>query len=91
MRPVSVLVLASAVLGAIPGTASSQAFVTPFIGYNFGGDSGNCLSLRNCDDKRANFGISVGKTNGVFGLEQEIAYVPHFFGSAPDAATRCSP
>ena len=70
-------------LAAIPGTAWSQSYFTPFIGYNFGGDSVNCEKLRDCDHKVANFGISVGKTGGVFGMEQDIAYVPHFFGNTP--------
>jgi outer membrane protein with beta-barrel domain len=67
------------------GTAWSQSYFTPFIGYNFGGDSVNCVSLRKCDDKRKNFGVSIGKTNGIFGVEQDIAYVPHF-GNTPDGA-----
>lgn len=85
MRLVPILALASTMLAAIPGTAWSQSHFTPFIGYNFGGDSVNCESLRNCNDKRANFGVSVGKTNGIFGVEQDIAYVPHF-GNTPDGA-----
>jgi len=70
-------------LTTMPGPVWSQSYFTPFIGYNFGGDSVNCVSLRNCDDKRTNFGVSIGKTNGIFGVEQDIAYVPHF-GNTPD-------
>lgn len=78
MRLLPILVLASATLATMPGTAWSQSYVTPFLGYNFGGDSENCISLRNCDDKRTNFGVSIGKTNGIFGVEQDISYIPHF-------------
>jgi len=70
-------------LTTMPGPVWSQSYFTPFIGYNFGGDSVNCVSLRNCDDKRTNFGVSIGKTNGIFGVEQDIGYVPHF-GNTPD-------
>jgi outer membrane protein with beta-barrel domain len=80
MRLARILVLASAILAAIPGTAWSQGFVTPYIGYNYGGDSINCIGLRNCEEKHKNFGVSLGKTNGIFGIEQDIAYAPHFFG-----------
>jgi hypothetical protein len=66
------------------GTAWSQSFFTPFVGYNYGGDSINCIGLRNCEEKHKNFGISVGKTNGIFGIEQDIAYAPHFFGDRPE-------
>lgn len=83
MRPLKILVLASAMLTSIAGTAGAQSFVTPFIGYNFGGDSVNCISLRNCDVKRTNLGVSIGKTNRLFGVEQDISYARHFFGEAP--------
>jgi hypothetical protein len=81
MRLVSILALASTMLASSPGTAWSQ--ITPFLGYNFGGDSVNCERLRDCDDKKANFGISIAKASGVFGMEQDISYVPHFFGKTP--------
>lgn len=83
MKPARILVLASAMLATIAGTASSQSYFTPFVGYNYGGDSVNCIGLRNCNDKVTNFGVSIGKTNGIFGVEQDIAYVPHFFGNTP--------
>ena len=33
--------------------------IVPFVGYNFGGDSGNCPSLTDCTEKRLNFGAGV--------------------------------
>jgi len=83
MRSARILVIASAMLATITGTAWSQSYFTPFIGYNFGGNSTNCETLRNCNDKRTNLGVSIGKTNGVFGIEQDIGYVRHF-GNTPD-------
>ena len=79
MRPTSILVAAFAILLTVSGSAAAQGFFTPFVGSNFGGDSVNCASLRQCDDKRMNVGISFGKTNRFLGTEQELAYVRHFF------------
>ena len=64
----------------VSGTAAAQGFFTPFVGYNFGGDSVNCASFRNCDDKRTNIGMAFGSTRRFAGTEQELAYVRHFFG-----------
>jgi len=70
-----------AVLAFIAATASparAEGFLSGFIGYNFGGDSG-CPSIQNCDDKRANLGASVGSI-GVIGFEEELGYAKDFFG-----------
>lgn len=65
-------------LGAAP--ARADGFITPFIGFNFSGDSANCASLTNCEEKRLNWGVSIGKTGGIFGFEEDISYAPSFFG-----------
>lgn len=64
------------------GRAHADGFVTPFVGFNFGGDS-NCASIRNCEDKRTNFGVSLGTMGAVFGFEAEIALAKDFFGNVP--------
>jgi hypothetical protein len=84
MRFFPVLALASAILATITAPAAAQGFFTPFIGYNFGGDSVKCDSLFNCAEKHTNVGISLGRTRGIVGTEQDIAYVPHFFGDATE-------
>ena len=58
----------------------AQAFFSPFIGYDFGGDSG-CQTLRGCEEKKTNFGVSFGSLGRATGFEQEIAYAKNFFGS----------
>jgi opacity protein-like surface antigen len=63
--------------------ARADGFISPFAGYNFGGDSANCASVTNCDEKRLNWGVSIGTTGGVLGFEEEFAYAPEFFGSTP--------
>ena len=59
----------------------AQAFFSPFIGYDFGGDSG-CHTLRGCEEKKTNFGVSLGSLGAASGFEQEFAYAKNFFGSA---------
>ena len=66
---------------AIP--ARADGLIVPFIGFNFGGDSGNCVSLTNCNEARANYGVSLG-TTGVIGFEEDISYAKNFFGDAPN-------
>ena len=63
--------------------ARAQAFISPYAGYNFGGDSANCAGLQNCDEKRLNLGVSFGTTHGIFGFEEDIAYARDFFGTTP--------
>jgi opacity protein-like surface antigen len=62
--------------------ARAQGFVSPFLGYNFGGDSG-CPNISNCQDKRLNAGVGLGVTGNVFGFEEEFAYAKNFFGDIP--------
>ena len=60
----------------------AQGFVSPFVGYNFGGDSG-CPSLSNCEDKKINAGVAFGTMGNVVGFEEELAFAKDFFGRAP--------
>ena len=71
------------VLSAAP--ARADGFFSPFLGFNYGGDSTNCEALTRCDDRRLNWGIALGATGGIFGFEEEFAYAPNFFGAASDA------
>ena len=71
------LTLLISIAGAAP--AHAEGFISPFIGYNFGGDSG-CPSISNCEDKHLNWGIGVGAVGGLFGVEAEFAFIPNFFG-----------
>jgi opacity protein-like surface antigen len=78
---VSILFLTLLISVASVVPANAQAFVSPFIGYNFGGDSG-CPEITNCDDKNLNWGVGVGALGPIFGAELEFAFVPDFFGEA---------
>ena len=63
-------------------TSHAQGFISPLIGFNFGGNA-NCPNITGCEEKRLNFGVSLGKMGSVFGFEEEFAYAKDFFGSAP--------
>jgi hypothetical protein len=53
--------------------ANAQGFISPFIGYNFSGDSG-CPQITNCEDKHANYGVAFGALGSIVGFEAEFAY-----------------
>jgi opacity protein-like surface antigen len=61
--------------------AQAQGYISPFAGYNFGGDAG-CATVSNCEDKNLNLGIGIG-TTGIIGFEEEFAYAKDFFGDIP--------
>jgi opacity protein-like surface antigen len=62
--------------------ARAESYISPLLGFNFGGDSG-CPTISNCEDKRLNFGVGLGKLGTVLGFETEFAYANNFFGEAP--------
>jgi opacity protein-like surface antigen len=79
------LLLGILAIGLTIGTATqarAQGFISPLIGYDFGGDAG-CPNLNNCEDKKLNASVSFGAMGNVFGVEEEFAYAPSFFGDAP--------
>jgi Outer membrane protein beta-barrel domain len=83
IRALVILCMTSAILVGNVTPARADGFIAPFIGFNFGGDSSNCASLTNCEDKRTTFGVSLGSMGGVFGFEEDIGYTPDFFGKTP--------
>ena len=82
MRLTGIFVLVGAAVTLCATAAFAAGGVTPYVGYNYGGDSSNCLSLRDCQEKHTNFGVSFGSASGT-GFEQDIAYAKDFFGAAP--------
>jgi opacity protein-like surface antigen len=68
---------------AIPRHAHAQGFISPLLGYDFGGDSG-CPNITGCEDKKLNFGVGVGSLGSFIGGEFEFAYAKDFFGKAPN-------
>lgn len=79
------LLLGILVIGITTGAATearAQVFVSPFIGYGFGGNAG-CPALIDCRDKKISAGVSFGAMGNLFGVEGEVAYAPNFFGEVP--------
>jgi hypothetical protein len=63
-----------------PGLAQADTLLTPFMGVNFGGDSGKDFSDA-FDANRFNWGASVAFMGaGIIGIEGDFAYSPDFFG-----------
>jgi opacity protein-like surface antigen len=77
-----IVLLAVSLLIWTAAPVRADSFFSPYVGFNFGGDSANCVSLTNCQEKRLNLGASMGSMSGGFGLEADIAYAPNFFGKA---------
>lgn len=66
---------------ALSSAAQAQTYISPFLGYNFGGDAG-CPEITNCENKHANIGVAIG-TAKFIGFEEEFAYAKNFFGDTP--------
>ncbi|MEQ1759544.1 MAG: outer membrane beta-barrel protein [Vicinamibacterales bacterium] len=62
--------------------AAAQGFISPLVGFNFGGDAG-CQTATDCNDKNLNLGVSFGSLGTIFGFEEEVAYARDFFGETP--------
>ena len=81
-----VLILALGVCAIAPRPAGAQGFISPFIGFDYGGDSG-CPTATGCEDKHSNFGVAGGKLGAIAGAEVEFAYARDFFGDTPGVDT----
>jgi len=73
-----ILIAFFVIAAAAPSRA--QGFISPLIGYDFGGNSG-CPEISNCEDKRTNFGVAIGTMGAILGFEEEFADAKNFFGS----------
>jgi len=84
LLPIAVLALVASAIA--PGQAQAQGFVSPLIGYDFGGDSG-CPEIDDCEDKSSNVGVSIGSFGALLGGEVELAYANDFFGDIPGVSS----
>ena len=85
VRFIRTATLVVAALAATAGPAAADGYITPYLGYNFGGDSAHCATLTNCEEKHTNFGVSIGTMGPIFGFEEDIAYAKDFFAATPGA------
>jgi len=84
MRSALTLFTALALLAIVSAPAQAQTYLSPFVGYDFGGDAGNCPSLfADCSEKKTSLGVTVGSLiGGVFGFEEDLGYASNFFGDS---------
>ena len=74
--------MAALLSGFFAGTARADGFFIPFIGANFGGDSGADFGDA-VDASRFAWGASLGWMGaGVIGVEGDFGYSPDFFGKS---------
>lgn len=83
VRVFTIAIAAAIVL--VAGDARAQGFISPFIGFDYGGDSG-CADRSNCEDKTSNIGVAFGRL-GTVGVEAELGYARNFFGETPDSSS----
>src|SRR5689334_14889336 len=91
MNKIRLLTLSVAILAYSAAPARADGFISPFLGYNFGGDSQNCVSLRNCEEHRNNWGVSLGSTGAPFGFELVPANPPDSFARTAPGRNPASP
>jgi hypothetical protein len=82
------LVAAGAILlcAAAARPAHAQGFISPFFGYNFGGDS-SCAHVTDCKDRHGDYGVAFGALGSFVGFEAEIARTNDFLGETPTQST----
>ena len=76
----AIIFLGTLLLLATTTPSRAQGFISPLIGYDFGGNSG-CPQITNCQDKRTNVGVALGAMGKILGFEEEFADAKNFFGS----------
>lgn len=79
VRALVIGTLAISTLALTSSSASAQGFIVPFIGFDYGGDSG-CPIATGCEDKNSNIGVAAGTMGALFGAEVEFGYARDFFG-----------
>jgi opacity protein-like surface antigen len=64
-----------------PSVASAQGYIVPFIGGNFGGDTGTTLDQSINSTSRLAYGARLGgMIHGIFGADADIGYTSNFYG-----------
>jgi opacity protein-like surface antigen len=81
-RTIPISILAMALTLGLAHEVRAQGFISPFIGYDFGGDA-SCPNITNCQDKKLNAGVALGSMGSILGFEEEFGYAKDFFGNAP--------
>jgi len=67
-------------------SVDAQTFVSPFVAFDFGADTG-CLNLLICADRYLNVGVAGGRLRREYGFEEEVSDAKNFFGVGPNLAS----
>jgi hypothetical protein len=66
-----------------PAPAAADWLLSPYVGLRFAADTNLLVGFSGTDESKFTFGSSFGLlTDGVFGVEADVAFVPGFFESA---------
>jgi opacity protein-like surface antigen len=66
----------------VPSAASAQGYIVPFVGGNFGGDTGTALDQSINNTSQLAYGVRLGgMAHGIFGADADIGYTPDFYGT----------
>jgi hypothetical protein len=67
---------------AAPAAAGADWLITPFIAMGFAGQSNYVVMERGAGESKLTFGASVAlMSDGLLGLEADVAHIPSFFNS----------
>jgi len=81
-----IYILTAVIFAGTARQADAQGFISPFYGYNFGGDAG-CPQITDCKDKNHNYGAAFGVLGGITGFEAEVSHTNDFFGASSNQST----
>jgi opacity protein-like surface antigen len=85
-KTIPTCIVAIALTLGVAHEVHAQGFISPFIGYDFGGDA-SCPNITNCQDKKLNAGVAIGSLGSILGFEEEFAYAKDFFGNSPQLSS----
>ncbi len=59
--------------------AKAQAFVSPYVGINYGGDARCPESDASCKEGNSTYGLAFGNINALIGFEEDLSYSKNLF------------
>ncbi|HEX7137163.1 MAG TPA: outer membrane beta-barrel protein [Vicinamibacterales bacterium] len=86
-RALVIFTCAGLLNACLASRANAEGFISPYLGWNFGGDAG-CPAITNCEDKHANYGVAFGAVGSIVGFEEEFGFTNDFFGSTPNQSSK---
>lgn len=67
----------------VPSAAAADWIVSPYVGARFAGSTNFFVGREGTEDNKLTFGSAVGiLTDGILGVEADVAFVPGFFDGA---------